>query len=217
MALRRMFRRSVLLLEPCDGFLQLIQLTTQFRKPGSHRLLSEELAMRDGGQSHHIGTRLDITEHSGHRPDDGTITDFDMPGNTGLACDNDAAAKFRAAGNADLGNDHRMFADDYVMCDLNKIVDLDTAFDPCAFESRAVYGLKAYLAAHADHLNYAQRLKSGQSIGSGQVEGACKNMIGRRLKQTGARWRVRRVNRMAGLCANLYSKQWNHYWNSLIN
>lgn len=76
--------------------------------------------------------------------------------------------------------------------------------------------LKSYLASHADHLNYAQRLKSGRSIGSGQVEGACKNMIGRRLKQTGARWRVRRVNRMAGLCANLYSKQWDQYWNSLV-
>jgi len=72
--------------------------------------------------------------------------------------------------------------------------------------------LKAYLTSHADHLNYADRLATGRSIGSGQVEGACKNMIGRRLKQTGARWRVRRVNRMAGLCANMYSKQWNQYW-----
>lgn len=78
-------------------------------------------------------------------------------------------------------------------------------------------GLKAYLGSHFDHLNYADRLAHGQSIGSGQIEGACKNLIGRRLKQTGARWRVRRVNRMAGLCANIYSKQWNHYWNSLLN
>ena len=72
-----------------------------------------------------------------------------------------------------------------------------------------------YLAAHVDHLNYADRLASGLSIGSGQIEGACKNLIGRRLKQTGARWRVRRVNRMAGLCAVMYSKQWTHYWKTL--
>ena len=52
-------------------------------------------------------------------------------------------------------------------------------------------------------------------IGNEVVEGACKNMIGRRLKQTGARWRVRRVNRMAGLCSNMYSKQWNRYWKTL--
>ena len=37
-------------------------------------------------------------------------------------------------------------------------------------------------------------------------------MIGRRLKQTGARWRVRRVNRMASLCSLLYSDNWAAYW-----
>ena len=51
---------------------------------------------------------------------------------------------------------------------------------------KSLASLKAYLSSHADHLNYAERLSQGQSIGSGQVEGACKNMIGRRLKQTGA-------------------------------
>jgi hypothetical protein len=38
-------------------------------------------------------------------------------------------------------------------------------------------------------------------------------MIGRRLKQTGARWRFRRVNRMATLCRLLYSDHWDTYWN----
>jgi hypothetical protein len=63
--------------------------------------------------------------------------------------------------------------------------------------------------------NYANRLAGGLSIGSGQIEGACINLIGRRLKQTGARWRVRKVHRMAGLCAVMYSEQWNHYWKTL--
>ena len=59
--------------------------------------------------------------------------------------------------------------------------------------------LLTYLSPHADHIGYAERLSLGRSIESGQVEGSCKNLIGRRLKQTGARWKVRRVNRMAGL------------------
>jgi hypothetical protein len=71
-----------------------------------------------------------------------------------------------------------------------------------------------YLTPHQHHLHYAQRLASGQSIGSGQVEGACKNLIGRRLKANSARWRIRRVNRMAGLCSLLYSQQWQTYWNT---
>ena len=60
-------------------------------------------------------------------------------------------------------------------------------------------------------MNSAERLMEGRSIGSGQIEGACKNLIGCRLKQTAAKWRVRRLNRMAGLCSIMYSKQWNEY------
>ncbi len=80
---------------------------------------------------------------------------------------------------------------------------------------KALANLLGYLGNHVDHLNYRVRLAEGRSIGSGQVEGACKHMIGRRLKQTGARWRIRRVNRMAGLCCCLYSHNWNAYWATL--
>jgi hypothetical protein len=76
----------------------------------------------------------------------------------------------------------------------------------------ALTGLLNYLGNHQDHLHYRERLAEGRSIGSGQVEGACKNLIGKRLKQTSARWRVMRVNRMAGLCAVMYSDQWQTYW-----
>lgn len=75
--------------------------------------------------------------------------------------------------------------------------------------------LEGYLAPHAQHVDYARRLAEGRSIGSGQVEGACKNLVGRRLKANAARWRVRRVNRMAGLCAVMYSHQWDAYWITL--
>ena len=79
---------------------------------------------------------------------------------------------------------------------------------------KSLDGLRGYLSNHAHHLPYPDRLAAGRSIGSGQVEGACKNLIGRRLKQTGARWRIRRVNRMAGLCSIMYSDQWNAYWST---
>lgn len=54
----------------------------------------------------------------------------------------------------------------------------------------------------------AERLRKGRSIGSGPVEGACNNLIGRRLKANTAHWRVRRVSRMAGLCSLACSDQW---------
>ena len=63
-------------------------------------------------------------------------------------------------------------------------------------------------------LSVSERLAAGQPIGSGLVEGGCKQIIGRRLKQTGARWCPRRADRMASLCCNLYSNLWDPYWNS---
>jgi hypothetical protein len=72
--------------------------------------------------------------------------------------------------------------------------------------------LRGYFEPHLEHTGYAQRLRSGQAIGSGLVEGACKQVIGRRLKQTGARWKVRRVERMATLCAVQAGDQWDAYW-----
>ena len=42
-------------------------------------------------------------------------------------------------------------------------------------------------------LNYAYRLHTGQSIGSGMIEGAAKDVIGKRLKKTGVRWFVKNV------------------------
>ena len=86
--------------------------------------------------------------------------------------------------------------------------------DATAEQAAAVDALLSYLAPHEQHLQFAQRLAAGRSIGSGQVEGACKNLIGRRLKANAARWRVRRVNRMAGLCSLMYSHQWQNYWNA---
>jgi hypothetical protein len=74
-----------------------------------------------------------------------------------------------------------------------------------------------YFARRAALLGYAGRLAAGQSIGSGLVEGACKQVIGRRMKQTGARWRIRRANRMATLCCTLHGDTWDTYWAHRLN
>ena len=74
--------------------------------------------------------------------------------------------------------------------------------------------LMSYFAVHTERLNYCHRLYTGQSIGSGMVEGAAKNLVGRRLKQTGARWQLDNVNQMAALCCLTYSDHWDLYWAS---
>src|SRR5205823_2150959 len=77
-----------------------------------------------------------------------------------------------------------------------------------AAKRAAVDEAARYFARRADYLGYAERMAQGQSIGSGLVEGACKQGIGRRRKQTGARWRVRRANRMATLCGTFQGGIW---------
>jgi hypothetical protein len=86
-----------------------------------------------------------------------------------------------------------------------------------AAKRRALDEVAGYFARRADYLGYAGRLARGQSIGSGLVEGACKQVIGRRMKQTGARWRVRRANRMATLCCTFHGDTWDAYWEHRLN
>ena len=73
-------------------------------------------------------------------------------------------------------------------------------------------GLVAYLWPHIGRTPYRRRLAEGRPIGSGMVEGACKTAIGLRLKQTRARWRVKRLERMAALCCLWYSDLFDAYW-----
>jgi hypothetical protein len=71
-----------------------------------------------------------------------------------------------------------------------------------------------YFCGHQRRLNYALRLRQGLPIGSGLIEGACKQMIGRRMKQTGAQWDVANANRMALLCSLAYADALPLYFNA---
>jgi hypothetical protein len=86
-----------------------------------------------------------------------------------------------------------------------------------AQEREALDELAEYFRKQQEHLSYAGRLQAGQAIGSGLVEGGCKQVIGRRRKQTGARWRVRRANRMATLCCTFHGDTWPSYWEHRLN
>ena len=57
---------------------------------------------------------------------------------------------------------------------------LDSARESCSDAPslrQSVDELANYLRPQEHHLNYAERLNSGQSIGSGLIEGACENLI----------------------------------------
>jgi hypothetical protein len=79
-------------------------------------------------------------------------------------------------------------------------------------DGAALAGVLNYFAGHQDRLNYALRLRRGQSIGSGLVEGSIKQLLNRRLKQTGARWRVEHVAPFVELGALAAGPEWQAFW-----
>jgi len=58
---------------------------------------------------------------------------------------------------------------------------------------------------------YKDRLAAGLPIGSGLIEGGCKNIIGARLKLNNARWRIRRSERIGMLRCVEASEQWANF------
>jgi hypothetical protein len=78
----------------------------------------------------------------------------------------------------------------------------------------ALDALIGYLNHNRDSLWYRTRLAQGLPIGSGLVEGTCKNMIGKRLKLNNPAWKVPRAQNMAALRCLHYSKLWESYWQS---
>jgi hypothetical protein len=73
-------------------------------------------------------------------------------------------------------------------------------------------GVLNYLCGHQDRLHYAGRLRRGQSIGSGMVEGSIKQLLNKRLKQTGARWKVEHVGPLVEFGALAEETPWGEFW-----
>lgn len=78
----------------------------------------------------------------------------------------------------------------------------------------ALRKLRGYLQENRDRMWYRERLAAGRPIGSGLIEGGCKNVLGARLKLNSARWRVRRAERIGNLRCLEYSDLWGTYWQS---
>lgn len=79
----------------------------------------------------------------------------------------------------------------------------------------AVAEALTYFAGHQERLRYLLRLRRGQAIGSGLVEGTIKQVVNIRMKRTGARWRVGHVGPFVEFVALADSPEWREYWAAL--
>jgi len=83
---------------------------------------------------------------------------------------------------------------------------------PAGGDGAALGPVLNYFAGHQTRVNYALRLRRGQSIGSGLVEGSIKQLLNVRLKQTGARWKVEHVAPVVELGALAAGPEWEAFW-----
>jgi hypothetical protein len=88
------------------------------------------------------------------------------------------------------------------------------AFDelPAGASGNELRELAGYFGSHPTRLDYQDRLAAGRSIGSGLVEGSVKQLVNRRLKLTGAKWRVEHVGPLVELAALIDTPDWHAAW-----
>jgi hypothetical protein len=130
---------------------------------------------------------------------DGTVLD---------ACDTLALADGRAQQQAESGR-QALLADGYA--GVTHWVGQLAGQVPPGGDGAALGGVLNNFCGHQGRLNYALRLRRGQAIGSGLVEGSIKQLLNQRLKQTGARWRVEHVGPLVELGALAAGPEWQPF------
>ncbi len=95
------------------------------------------------------------------------------------------------------------------------LLDLEDQIRPSRGAKRkALRALHRYIADHEDQMQYDQFRTQGYCIGSGEAEGACKHVIGRRLKQSGMIWSRRGSSAILALRIAWLNQEWDALWNS---
>lgn len=69
-----------------------------------------------------------------------------------------------------------------------------------------------YLERNRKHMRYEICLAKGYPIGSGVIEGACRNLINDRLELTGMSWTLRGAESVMRLRAVHINKDWDAFW-----
>ena len=70
----------------------------------------------------------------------------------------------------------------------------------------------AYIERNRDRMRYPDFLAQGLQIGSGVVEGGCKNVVGGRLKQSGMRWTKDGADAILALRCCVLSGRYEDFW-----
>ena len=76
----------------------------------------------------------------------------------------------------------------------------------------ALDDLIRYVSTHEEQMRYDEFRARGYDIGSGAVEGACKHVVGKRLKQSGMIWSRPGSSAVLALRITWLNGQWQAFW-----
>ena len=76
----------------------------------------------------------------------------------------------------------------------------------------AIETLQRYISVNEQQMRYDVFRSKGYDIGSGAVEGACKHVVGKRLKQSGMIWTRAGSSAVLALRISWLNREWNKLW-----
>ena len=76
----------------------------------------------------------------------------------------------------------------------------------------AIEGLYCYIRTNRERMRYGVFRAKGYDIGSGAVEGACKYVVGKRLKQSGMIWTRQGSSTTLALRIIWLNEEWDQLW-----
>lgn len=82
-------------------------------------------------------------------------------------------------------------------------------------EEAPVRACYRYLTNRPGQFNYQAAIQAGLPIGSGEVESAHRYIIQKRLKLSGAWWKIENAQAMLNLRVTRANGRWNQYWDAL--
>jgi hypothetical protein len=105
----------------------------------------------------------------------------------------------------------KLIADGYAgVCEV--LAELSGDAQRCQQLGTTAAAVLNYFCGHQGRLGYALRLRRGQVIGSGLVEGTIKHRVNLRMKRSGARWLAEHVGPFVELLALADGPEWSEFW-----
>jgi hypothetical protein len=87
-------------------------------------------------------------------------------------------------------------------------------YEYSATSQKLIADCLTFMRNNSDRMEYKRFRDNGWPIGSGPVEGSCKDIVKKRLCQSGQRWSLRGGQSILSLRAIVKSERWTLFWNA---